>query len=79
MRWKGGATRHKAERRRSPAFLSVFTATTLYGGRIYFSDRTYPRRCDSERHLINPSTNPGTNGTNRGGEVVGGGTAALAI
>jgi hypothetical protein len=73
------ATRRKAGRRRSPAFLSVFTATTLYGGRIYFSGRTYPRRRDSERHLINPSTNPGTDGTNHGGRSPAVITAALAI
>jgi hypothetical protein len=71
--------RHKAGKRRSPACLSGSTTTNSVRWSDLFTGRTYPRRRDSERHLINPSMNQDAGNTNRGGEVVGGETAALAI
>jgi hypothetical protein len=40
----------------------------LYGGRNTLLAGTYPRRRNSERYLIIPSTNRDSGGTNRGGD-----------
>ena len=66
-RWKGRATRHKAERRRSPVKLSDSTAVNMVRRPELFIDQSLSPATYTRCYPLAPSTDWTGGGTNRGG------------